>query len=388
MIEEEMREEVLESMNDDTILKGAQTQVLGSDDYFPCKGKLRTNQFLHKPPGQRVARNPDAWLRQGDLTEMWGDCHSEEPDDLAFPPDSKVEAAVVTLNNSSLTGNVSSWTGTTKFRALGVGAIYCQPDEQRWRSFLYGVIKATGQYRQVSQIRNSMAAFRRGSRSLQSVAQHIKRMVEIGDMANICDEMGKQNSLDLNIVPGKTLLDETAVSTLTNIMTEREGEALKRHNYTMRTTGNPLKQAVDLKQMLKWISAQKTLLGNSKGNEVSTESLSAVDLETITHYINRDRDEQMRALEDKDEQIASMTSGSTAADNSGRKRTRGGDQAETTTPTDPRQQKRPSWDESHDGETARALFGKPESESEIRKRVRFELVTERKQGRGRQTWTN
>ena len=154
LMEEEMREEVTDSMNDDTVAKAKPMQVHGDDEYFSSSGRLKTNQFLHRPNKKAAQRYASGWIRQGDSQDMWGDCHAEESDDQLFLPESKVELAVQALNNSSLTGNVSSYSGSKIFPKIQRQDLDCPPDEQRWRSFLYAVTKATGQYRQVARVRN------------------------------------------------------------------------------------------------------------------------------------------------------------------------------------------------------------------------------------------
>jgi hypothetical protein len=220
LISEDMREEVKEYMNDESVTISNITAQHGNDEYFVSKGKWKSNQYLHKSTRQPATRYPDGWIRRGDSHDMWGDCHTEECDDQPFAPESKVEIAVQIMNNSSLTGYVSSYSGSHKFAKINQPATHCPPDEQRWRAFLYSVAKATGQYRQVAQIRTLLGAYKRGNRTLQAVAVQVKQMVEIGEIASVCDKMAKQNKLNLGIVVGNTLLDETAVSTLTNAMTD------------------------------------------------------------------------------------------------------------------------------------------------------------------------
>jgi hypothetical protein len=185
LMPEDLKEEVIEYMNEETVDIQGSMSTFGEDDYFPSKGKWKSNQFLHRASKQATQRHAGGWIRKSDSGEMWGDCHSEENDDYLFAPDTRADAAVLVLNNGSLTGVVSNYTGTAKFPKNLPADMSCPPDEQRYRAFLYAVTKATGKYRQVAQIRNMMAGFKRGNQTLQAVAQKVKRMVEIGDIANI-----------------------------------------------------------------------------------------------------------------------------------------------------------------------------------------------------------
>jgi hypothetical protein len=190
--------------------------------------------------------------------------------------------------------------------------------------------------------------------------------------------MGKKITLDLEIKTGETLLDESAVSTLTNAMNNYEREALERHNYTMRSTGSQNAQALDLKRMLKWITAHRSLLGSGKESEVPSVNLNHIDLNQLKPYFNIDRLKRMMGQRDEEEPVASMNNSRTPTQSGCLKRTRMERRTETTTPEDLRKYKQTEKDEPRYGDATKALFNTPVGELEMRKRLRFEIETQQK----------
>jgi hypothetical protein len=109
LMTEDLKEDVIEYMNEETLEVIGPDQTFGDDEYYPYKGKCKSNKFLHKTGKQAMQRQAPGWIRRGDSDEVWGDCHSEENDDLIFGVDTTVDAAVLAINNASLTGLVSSF---------------------------------------------------------------------------------------------------------------------------------------------------------------------------------------------------------------------------------------------------------------------------------------
>lgn len=232
---------------------------VGGETYYPVKGPIRGDKWLHKAgePG----RDPDVHWAWAETEEaLWTEGMRDELDEHLAPAGSAAH-----LHRRAQRQNLSMSFGVSRIlddlseseevisfpKGEGLTSqLYVPQDEQLYRAFLGFLTKLCNAEEQLEEIRQQLTAWDRGTDSLYQTVVKVQKLVDLGCLAQLCDEIATSGYLE--VVAGPNSLEQTAVAAVKNSMTTAELGELESLNLSLKSMGRVNLRPKSWSQISEW----------------------------------------------------------------------------------------------------------------------------------------